>query len=212
MRGPRIDVEMLAADGLVGVDSEGSLYHMAELIAASNTDAFKNFDVTAITSEEMGRITFSWGNLLSKNARGNDSNRGGFLGTETFSRSCNELRTLNRYEVCLTSSELVIIPADLSGNSAGEQVVSCPDCTDMAFDGLNIWTSSSNTNQVYKIDLTREYSEQLTELCPGSLCHPNPEAPSITATVSALLNIELPATSNLYDGPVHPMPTLPGVE
>jgi YVTN family beta-propeller protein len=54
----------------------------------------------------------------------------------------------------------------------------------MAFDGLNIWTSSSNTNQVYKIDLSREYSEHLTELCPGSLCHQNPKAPVITATVS----------------------------
>jgi YVTN family beta-propeller protein len=170
VRGPRIDVEMLAVDDAVW--------------NASTTEASMSLDVTAITSEEVGRITFNWGNFLSQNINPSSTNRGGFVSASNFSRSCNELRALNRYKVCLTSSELVIIPDAMGSNSAGEQLLSCPGCKGMAFDGLNIWASSSDTDQVYKIDLTREYSEQLTELCPGSLCHPNPKALSITATVS----------------------------
>jgi len=58
----------------------------------------------------------------------------------------------------------------------------------MAFDGLNIWTSSSN-NEVYKFDLTREYSEQANPCGDeGSSCHPNPKDPAIVATINVGAN------------------------
>ena len=137
---------------------------------------------------EIGKMKFNWGTLISHNQRGVPSNRGGFETPSNFNRSCNALMALNHYLVCLTNSNLVIIPEQLS-YSAGEQVILCPNCKGMAFDGLNIWTSSSN-NEVYKFDLTREYSEQITNLCAnqGSMCHPNPKDPAIVATINVGAN------------------------
>jgi len=151
----------------------------------------KSWDVTAMMTEEIGSITFNWGSRLTLPQQGHTTNYGLWETLVSFNRSCNALMALNRYTVCLTSSQLIIIPDQL-WNSAGEQVMACHDCNDMAFDGLNIWAISPSNNQVYKIDLTREYSASVStvgiEPCGSSWCHPNPKDPTIVGTINVGTN------------------------
>lgn len=173
VRGPRIDVAMAAVD--------------AEAIRhATTTDVY---DVTAITTSDVGKVTFNFGNWLIRNTDGNLLNLAtGWTNESDFSESCTSLRALGLYTICVTNTELIIVGSTSSNQpKGGQQTIMCPGCNRMAFDGTHIWASSSSNNQVYKIDLTRQYQEDLVG-CPGAMCHPNPDSPAITATITVGIN------------------------